>query len=92
MILEIALVSVGFVGGFAVSMLNRKGASKKSTIGCGYDNCHGRSDPRCVAGNCTYHCRCVLGCKGVCIDEAAKGRELIDDSMREVDAFIKDSA
>lgn len=33
--------------------------------GCGHHHCDGRSDPRCKAGNCTYHCN--TWCKDDCV-------------------------
>lgn len=42
---------------------------------CGHDCCDGRSDPRCAAGNCTYHCAISIGCNGRCLNEWTKARE-----------------
>jgi hypothetical protein len=48
---------------------------------CGTSLCHGRSDPRCAAGNCTSHCG--FYCGGRCLD-AWKASEKAEAFARDV--------
>jgi len=56
---------------------------KKRIQSCSEDYCSSRRDPRCVAGNCTYHCNYILGCKGYCIEvwKNSKLAEQLVDSV-----------
>lgn len=41
---------------------------------CGVEYCRSLRDDRCRGGNCTQHCRSMLGCNGVCI-QLQSGKE-----------------
>lgn len=67
---------LAFVGFMALIILipiwieDRRKSPRSSKCGDGY--CDSRSDPRCVAGNCTYHCQSITGCHARCLDAWAK--------------------
>lgn len=53
---------------FILRLHRQNQKSSESSVGeCGDSFCHGRSDPRCISGNCTYHCQSIVGCNGACI-------------------------
>lgn len=52
------IISSGALVGFFVG--------RWSTRRCGDFFCFARADPRCAAGNCTYHCATILGCNSRC--------------------------
>jgi hypothetical protein len=58
-------------------------ASLQKPTGCGNSLCSSRSDPRCAAGNCTYHCQSILGCHGRCLS-AWVNSDRAGDIAREV--------
>lgn len=76
---------VGFIAGYQFNRPIKVVAATR----CGDSGCSSRSDPRCAAGNCTYHCQAIIGCNGACIEvwkKSDKAEELARETMRKARA------
>lgn len=89
-VLTLVAVGIGFVFGYAVHTRYPHRAK------CAHAFCSSRADPRCVAGNCTFHCQSTLGCNERCLDawaDAVKRGEVAlpgSDGRADVDlSFLK---
>lgn len=71
------IFALGFVVGtfIAGAIVWRTAPIQPTSKMCGDSCCTGRSDPRCAAGNCTYHCQASIGCGGRCLNEWTKAKQ-----------------
>lgn len=74
-LITLIAVGVGFALGYAVHTRYPRPRMQR----CAEWSCSSRADPRCAAGNCTFHCQSAVGCNERCLnvwEDAVKRGEI----------------
>lgn len=79
---SIVIMLLGMAVAYAMGRLHGAQRAGRATQQCGAAYCEARSDPRCAAGNCTYHCQGMLGCNERCLDAWEKSEAAQDVAKR----------
>lgn len=69
----IVTLAIAFWVGYATRP--RRISTGDRFVFCAVAGCGSRSDPRCAAANCTYHCGAYMGCGGRCLNVWAVGED-----------------